>query len=146
MVEFRQKLTEILKYYGDTANSIAERINVSPTSICGYVKRDGKATLPKFDMIAEIASLYPDISMEWLMRDSGPMLLSECYLNAAMKGSETNVNIDSNVASGAHSNVSVDQNSELIAYLKAENLRLINEISQKDKRIETLTDRLLDAR
>ncbi|MCQ2231378.1 MAG: hypothetical protein MJZ30_05950 [Paludibacteraceae bacterium] len=150
---FKQKLTQIMEDKGVNSLEFSKVTKLSSRQMTDYQRditfdKDGEPkgpSVPGYWTLRSILKAYPDISAEWLMRDSGPMKVTEDWLKRLTSGG-TNVNIDSNVASGAYSTVGVNDQSDLVAYLKAENSRLLAELAQKDKRINDLTDRLLDGR
>lgn len=72
MVYFARKLDTILKYYELSRFAFSKKIGVDPTSITSYME---KGAVPTFRTINSILENFPMISAEWLLRDSGDMLL-----------------------------------------------------------------------
>lgn len=65
------RITQVIEAEGLTNNSFAKRIGVSAASI-GYITGE-RQSKPGFDIIEKIASAFPDINMDWLVRGYGLM-------------------------------------------------------------------------
>lgn len=72
MVDFARKLDAMLTHYNLSRFAFSKKIGVDPTSITNYME---KGAVPTYRTINSILDTFPEISAEWLLRDSGDMFL-----------------------------------------------------------------------
>lgn len=68
MIQFAQRLQQLLDYYGITASALADTINVQRSSISHLLSERNK---PSLDFIMKILEVYPEVSWEWLLHGKG---------------------------------------------------------------------------
>lgn len=80
----KERLNELIEKKGLTATKFANMIDVNPSAISHLLKGRNK---PGYDVLVNIARVFPDISMDWLLMGKGKMLVSESV--TISDGSET---------------------------------------------------------
>lgn len=71
-MEFKDKLGQIVHYYGLNMSSFAKKVNIGKTLLAKYVNQGSQ---PSYANIVSILNAFPEVSAEWLLRGVGPMLL-----------------------------------------------------------------------
>lgn len=66
--EFADRLKKVITYYGESASSFAEKINVQRSSISHILSGRNK---PSLDFILKILSSYPEVDLYWLVNGKG---------------------------------------------------------------------------
>jgi predicted transcriptional regulator len=66
--EFTKKLQKVIDYYGESASSFAEKINVQRSSISHILSGRNK---PSLDFVMKITSTFPEVELNWLLNDIG---------------------------------------------------------------------------
>lgn len=69
--DFSNRLKMLIEYFGESASSFAEKIEVQRSSISHIISGRNK---PSLDFILKIFKTYPDISLYWLLNGKGKML------------------------------------------------------------------------
>lgn len=69
--DFSNRLKSVIEYYGESASSFSEKIDVQRSSISHIISGRNK---PSLDFILKILNTYPDISLYWLLNGTGKML------------------------------------------------------------------------
>jgi transcriptional regulator with XRE-family HTH domain len=72
-MEIGERIEAAAKAYGYSLNAFSINVHLTVSATHAVVK--GR-TKPSFDMLQKIATFLPNLSMEWLLRESGPMLLA----------------------------------------------------------------------
>lgn len=67
-----ERFALVLKKKGITQKSFSKRAKYSEQAISKLIK--GQTQSPKADLIAEIAVLFPDVNLRWLIIGEGEML------------------------------------------------------------------------
>jgi len=65
---FIKRLKKVIEYYGETASSFAEKINVQRSSISHILSGRNK---PSLDFILKILTSYPEVELYWLLNGKG---------------------------------------------------------------------------
>jgi transcriptional regulator with XRE-family HTH domain len=68
-----ERFALVLKQKGITQKSFSERTGYSEQSISKLMK--GQTLSPKADLIAQIAILFPDVNLRWLLIGKGEMYI-----------------------------------------------------------------------
>lgn len=68
-----ERFALVLKEKGITQKSFSERTGYSEQSISKLMK--GQTQSPKSDLIAQIAILFPDVNLRWLLLGEGEMFI-----------------------------------------------------------------------
>jgi transcriptional regulator with XRE-family HTH domain len=71
-MEIGERFALILKNKGITQKLFSQRTNYSEQAISKLIK--GQTQSPKADLIAQIATLFPDVNLRWLILGEGEML------------------------------------------------------------------------
>lgn len=66
--DFIKRLQKVIKYYGESASSFAEKIGVQRSSISHILSGRNK---PSLDFILKILSAYPEVDLYWLFNGKG---------------------------------------------------------------------------
>lgn len=66
--DFVKRLQKVIKYYGESASSFAEKIGVQRSSISHILSGRNK---PSLDFILKILSAYPEVDLYWLFNGKG---------------------------------------------------------------------------
>ena len=69
--DFTNRLKTVIEYFGESASSFSEKIEVQRSSISHIISGRNK---PSLDFILKILKAYPDISLYWLLNGKGKML------------------------------------------------------------------------
>jgi transcriptional regulator with XRE-family HTH domain len=67
-----ERLAILLKEKGITQKAFSNKINYREQSISNIIT--GQTKSPKADLIMEIARLFPDLNLRWLLLEDGEML------------------------------------------------------------------------
>lgn len=70
-----QRVKRMLKYYNLTENSVADRLNISQTTLNSAL--NSKKDNLNSKIIAGIRKIFPDVDIDWLLTGEGEMLKSE---------------------------------------------------------------------
>jgi transcriptional regulator with XRE-family HTH domain len=65
---FIERLKKIIDYYGESASSFAEKIEVQRSSISHILSGRNR---PSLDFILKVLSSYPEVDLYWLLNGSG---------------------------------------------------------------------------
>ena len=68
----QDRIASIISYYKLNKLSFSRKIKASDASIGNIVS--GKRYYPRYEVLEKIAENFPDVSMEWLIRNHGHML------------------------------------------------------------------------
>lgn len=71
MDNFAKRLQKIISYYGESASSFAEKINVQRSSISHVLSGRNK---PSLDFVLKIQSSFPEVELHWLLNGKGDFL------------------------------------------------------------------------
>ena len=72
-----QRLTDIIDHFSDgNEKRFADSLGVKPAVINNYT-RGKQQSKPGFEVLYKIASIYPDVNIDWLLTGRGEMLLSQ---------------------------------------------------------------------
>ena len=96
-------------------NAFAKRIGVTQSVIASMFKRE---TEPSAKVIVNILHSFPEISAEWLLRGTGPMLLSDSREVRSENSNNKNTNINDSETLG----------------------KLLSMLEEKDKQINKLLE------
>ena len=66
--EFSERLSLVIKHFGLTASSFAERIGVQRSSISHLLSGRNK---PSLDFVLKILNEFPEVGLYWLMNGTG---------------------------------------------------------------------------
>ncbi len=69
-----QRFSQLIQALGMSKNAFAISLDKTATVIQHLVDERNK---PGFDLMNKVVDVYPNVSIEWLLRGKGPMLLSE---------------------------------------------------------------------
>ena len=69
--DFSNRLKTIIEFFGESASSFSEKIEVQRSSISHIISGRNK---PSLDFILKILKTYPDISLYWLLNGKGKMI------------------------------------------------------------------------
>lgn len=83
----KERLNELIEKKGLTATKFANMIDVNPSAISHLLKGRNK---PGYDVLVNIANVFPDVSMDWLLTGKGSMWGSQtpANLNFSSAGAE----------------------------------------------------------
>ncbi|TYA71851.1 helix-turn-helix domain-containing protein [Seonamhaeicola marinus] len=115
--KFAQRLKKVIEYYGESASSFAEKINVQRSSISHVLSGRNK---PSLDFILKILSSYPDVDLYWLVNGKGNF-----------PPSQKKIEFETPQVTSAKKNSATENPNSPIEELK-------NEIQTKGKRIEQI--------
>lgn len=73
-INVNKKIREIISYFKLSDRQFCLRIGINPSVLGSMFQKD---TEPSAKVIKLTLNAFTDISAEWLLRDKGPMLLSE---------------------------------------------------------------------
>jgi hypothetical protein len=68
-----QRFTQLISHLGISKNAFAASLDKTATVIQHLVDERNK---PGFDLLNKVFEVYPNVSKDWLMQGSGPMLMS----------------------------------------------------------------------
>lgn len=77
-IEFTKRLQEVIDYYGESASSFAEKINVQRSSISHILSGRNK---PSLDFVLKILSSFPEVELYWLLNGKGEFPSSNKSIN-----------------------------------------------------------------
>ncbi|MGC6430717.1 MAG: helix-turn-helix domain-containing protein [Jejuia sp.] len=79
--EFTKRLQKVIEYYGESASSFAEKINVQRSSISHILSGRNK---PSLEFVLKILSAFPEVELYWLLNGKGsfPNTTNETEKNA----------------------------------------------------------------
>lgn len=75
-----QRISEVIKAFGDSESGFAKRIEVSSSVVFNIVNPKGRMSYPSGTILEKLLSLEKEgemISAEWLMRGKGEMFLQD---------------------------------------------------------------------
>lgn len=125
----RKRLKEVLAYYSVSENSLAYGDSATQKRLNRQL-RDAVITL---DTLLLVLDRFPDVSAEWLMRGTGTMLNAPVDNHSHHISGGINGNVNSNIGDGQ----TLEGMVQIIQDMQ-------KQIRDKDARINTLTDKLLD--
>jgi hypothetical protein len=76
-----QRFSQLIQALGMSKNAFAISLDKTATVIQHLVDERNK---PGFDLMNKVVDVYPNVSIEWLLRGKGPMLLNEVPAAAAI--------------------------------------------------------------
>jgi hypothetical protein len=76
-----QRFSQLIQALGMSKNAFAISLDKTATVIQHLVDERNK---PGFDLMNKVVDVYPNVSIEWLLRGKGPMLLNEAIMPAAV--------------------------------------------------------------
>lgn len=65
---FVKRLKKVIEFYGETASSFAEKIEVQRSSISHILSGRNK---PSLDFILKVLNSYPEVELYWLLNGKG---------------------------------------------------------------------------
>lgn len=65
---FIKRLKKVMEYYGESASSFAEKINVQRSSISHILSGRNK---PSLEFVLKTLTAYPEVELYWLMNGKG---------------------------------------------------------------------------
>lgn len=69
-----QRFTQLIQYLGLSKNAFAQSLDKTATVIQHLVDERNK---PGYDLLCKVFEVYPNVSKDWLMEGTGPMLKTE---------------------------------------------------------------------
>ena len=66
--DFSNRLKAVIEYYGESASSFSEKIEVQRSSISHIISGRNK---PSIDVLEKILAIYPDLNINWLITGFG---------------------------------------------------------------------------
>ena len=87
-----ERLGLVLKKKGVTQKSFSKKVGVTEQSISKLIK--GQIRSPKADLIAQIARLFPDVNLRWLIIGEGEMLREGMTVSDETKNELNNLRIE----------------------------------------------------
>ncbi|MBD2716583.1 hypothetical protein KBK19_16185 [Microvirga sp. STR05] len=69
-----QRFVQLISHLGISKNAFANSLDKTATVVQHLVEERNK---PGFDLLCKVFEVYPNVSKEWLIQGSGPMLISE---------------------------------------------------------------------
>ncbi|MGP1993655.1 helix-turn-helix domain-containing protein [Zobellia laminariae] len=66
--DFIKRLEHLLRYYGLSASSFADKINVQRSSISHLLSGRNK---PSLDFVLKVVNVFPDVNLYWLLNGKG---------------------------------------------------------------------------
>ncbi|MBT2163009.1 helix-turn-helix domain-containing protein [Zobellia barbeyronii] len=66
--DFIKRLEHLLQYYGLSASSFADKINVQRSSISHLLSGRNK---PSLDFVLKVVNVFPDVNLYWLLNGKG---------------------------------------------------------------------------
>lgn len=136
-MDFAEKLQQIIKYSKLSPSSFAKTIDVDRGMVSKYLNLGNQ---PTFTVVANILNKYPEISAEWLMRGTGPMLLNgEVEIEETVPSTVVETKVE-NAIKVVNDTVSQINEVKLDFYMK-DNNRLQIEIQELRNKLKKLEDR-----
>lgn len=93
--DFIKRLQKIMDFYGESASSFAEKIDVQRSSISHILSGRNK---PSLDFVLKILSSFPEVNLYWLLNGKGEFPSNEKSLPKAqpqkIENPQTNFNFD----------------------------------------------------
>ena len=85
--EFAKRLQKILDYYGISATSFSEEIEVNRSTISHLLSGRNK---PSLDFVMKVIQHYPEVELYWLLNGKGkfPKVESETHANISNSSPE----------------------------------------------------------
>ena len=65
---FAKRLQKVIDYYGESASSFAEKIQVQRSSISHVISGRNK---PSLEFVLKVVSSYPEVELYWLLNGKG---------------------------------------------------------------------------
>ena len=122
----RKRLKEVLTYYSVSENSLADGDSATQ-------KRQLRGAVITLGTLLLVLDRFPDVSAEWLMRGTGSMLNAPVDNHSHHISGGINGNVNSNIGDAQ----TLEGMVQIIQDMQ-------KQIRDKDARINTLTDKLLD--
>ncbi|KAB1071398.1 helix-turn-helix transcriptional regulator [Tamlana haliotis] len=92
---FTKRLQKVMDYYGESASSFAEKIDVQRSSISHILSGRNK---PSLDFVLKILSAFPEVNLYWLLNGKGEFPKNEEKLpkpeNREIQNPQTNFNFE----------------------------------------------------
>ncbi|WP_276166900.1 helix-turn-helix domain-containing protein [Zobellia alginiliquefaciens] len=66
--DFIDRLNELLRYYGLSASSFADKVNVQRSSISHLLSGRNK---PSLDFVLKVINVFPEVNLYWLLNGKG---------------------------------------------------------------------------
>ena len=85
-----QRFSQLIQALGMSKNAFAISLDKTATVIQHLVDERNK---PGFDLMNKVVDVYPNVSLDWLMRGKGPMMLNGAGAPTAAEGSAPDVAI-----------------------------------------------------
>ncbi|MDO6759406.1 helix-turn-helix transcriptional regulator [Tamlana sp. 2_MG-2023] len=102
--DFIKRLQKVMDYYGESASSFAEKIDVQRSSISHILSGRNK---PSLDFVLKILSAFPEVNLYWLLNGKGEFPQSEEKLpkpeNRKSQNPQTNFNFEEITVHKTHS-------------------------------------------
>lgn len=110
--DFVKRLETIFDYYGLTASSFADKINVQRSSISHLLSGRNK---PSLDFILKVIESFPDVDLLWLLNGKGNFPKGENYNPEKIDSSspiQNAENVDRFISPDLFSNTSIASQNE----------------------------------
>lgn len=125
----RKRLKEVLSYYCVSENALADGNSATQKRL----NRQLRGAVITVDTLMLILDRFKDVSAEWLMRGTGTMIMAPVDNSNHHITGGINGNVNSNIGDGQI----LGRMVQIIQDMQAQ-------IQEKDSRINTLTDKLLN--
>lgn len=125
----RKRLKEVLTYYSVSENSLADGDSATQKRL----NRQLRGAVITLGTLLLVLDRFPDVSAEWLMRGTGSMLNAPVDNHSHHISGGINGNVNSNIGDAQ----TLEGMVQIIQDMQ-------KQIRDKDARINTLTDKLLD--
>ncbi|WP_282135845.1 helix-turn-helix domain-containing protein [Seonamhaeicola maritimus] len=106
--EFSKRLKKVIDYYGETASSFAEKINVQRSSISHILSGRNK---PSLEFVLKVLSSFPEVELYWLLNGKGEFPSNQNYLDSKNEPQTPNSNkkLESIINSESDSNKTIER-------------------------------------
>lgn len=74
--DFAKRLKKVIEYYGESASSFAEKINVQRSSISHILSGRNK---PSLEFVLKVLSSFPEVELYWLLNGKGHFPKTETH-------------------------------------------------------------------
>jgi len=85
--EFVKRLKKVIEFYGETASSFSERIEVQRSTISHLLSGRNK---PSLDFIMKVLSSFPEVELYWLLNGKGVFPAENREISKRMKAAKDN--------------------------------------------------------
>ncbi|WP_194768748.1 helix-turn-helix domain-containing protein [Tamlana sp. I1] len=113
--DFVKRLQKVMDYYGESASSFAEKIEVQRSSISHILSGRNK---PSLDFVLKILSSFPEVNLYWLLNGKGefPTVEKKSITQETFKipNSQTNLDFEEIIEKKPTSNSIEDKTIERI--------------------------------